>query len=81
MLPHEIFRNIDALKSLLRPFWDSSRAIVATWLAAILHPIFGCPYMHLLSQMTLNFDERRYLGWQNSKWGDVTRRTTLERQN
>ena len=24
------------------------------------HPIFGCPCMHLLSQLTLNFQERRY---------------------
>ena len=37
--------------------------------------------MHLLSQLTLNFDERRYEGWQNSRWDDITRRTTLERQN
>ena len=23
----------------------------------VLHPIFGCPYMHLLCQLTLNFHE------------------------
>ena len=26
----------------------------------VLHPIFGCPCMHLLSQLTSNFHERRY---------------------
>ena len=36
----------------------------------VLYPIFGCPYMHLLSQLTSNFHERRYYGWQNSRWGD-----------
>ena len=25
----------------------------------VLHPIFGCPRMHLLSQLTSNFQERR----------------------
>ena len=29
----------------------------------VLHPIFGCPCMHLLSQLTWNFYERRYYGW------------------
>ena len=26
----------------------------------VLHPNFGCPRMHLLCQLTLNFHERRY---------------------
>ena len=26
----------------------------------VLHPIFGCPCIHLLSQLILNFHERRY---------------------
>ena len=26
----------------------------------VLHPIFTCPRMHLLSQLTSNFFERRY---------------------
>ena len=25
-----------------------------------LHPIFGCPHMHLLCQLTLNFHKRTY---------------------
>ena len=35
----------------------------------VLHPIFRCPYMHLPSQVTSNFHERRYYGWQNSTVG------------
>ena len=53
--------KLDALKLLLRPFWDRSRAVVATPVArGALHPIFGCPRMHLLFQLTLNFHKRRY---------------------
>ena len=26
----------------------------------VLHPIFGCPCMHLLSQLTSNFPDRKY---------------------
>ena len=33
MLPQEIFRKVDALRLLLRPFWDKSRVVVAIWLA------------------------------------------------
>ena len=28
----------------------------------VLYPIFGCPCMHLLSQLTSSFHERRYYG-------------------
>ena len=35
--------------------------------------------MHLQSQLNSNFHERRYWGWQNSRWGGSTRKTTLER--
>ena len=61
------FQKLDALRLLLRPFWDRSRALVATWLAAILHPIFGCPCMHLF----ISTREGTYLGWQNSRWDDI----------
>ena len=44
--------------------------------SGILHPIFGCPCVHFLSQLTLNFWERKYNGWQNSRWVDIARRTT-----
>ena len=47
----------------------------------VLHPIFDCPCMHLLSQLTSNFHKRRYYGRQNSRWGDITKRTILERLN
>ena len=30
MLPQEIFLKLDVLRLLLRPFWDRSRAVVAT---------------------------------------------------
>ena len=40
-----------------------------------LHPIFDCPCVHLLSQLTSNFHERRCYGWQNSRWGEITRRS------
>ena len=41
--------------------------------------LFVCPCMHLLSQLTFNSQERRYLGWHlNSRWGDITRKTTGE---
>ena len=33
MLPQEIFKKLDALRLLLRPFWDRNIAIIATWLA------------------------------------------------
>ena len=33
MLPQEIFLKLDALRLLLRPFWDRNIAIIATWLA------------------------------------------------
>ena len=33
----------------------------------VLHSIFGRPCMDLLSQLTWNFYERRYYGWQNSR--------------
>ena len=58
---------------LLGPWLDKSRAIVATVLSN-----FRLSYMHLLSQLTLNFHKRRYWGWKNSRWGDIYRRTTAE---
>ena len=45
MLPLEIFHKLDALRLLLRPFWDRSKTIVALYMAPnVLHPIFGCLY-------------------------------------
>ena len=56
--PSKVSRYTDeALKLLQGPFWDRSRA--ECYMAhEVLHPIFGCP-MHLLSQLTSNFQERR----------------------
>ena len=36
----------------------------------VLNPIFGYPYKHLLSQLTLNFHKRKYYSWQNSRKSD-----------
>ena len=52
-----------ALRLLLRPFWDKSRAVVAVWLAEYCVQVL---YRHLPSQVTSNFHEKRYYGWQNS---------------
>ena len=32
-VPLGCFAKLDALRLLLRPFWDRNRAVVATWLA------------------------------------------------
>ena len=45
-----------ALRLLLRPFWDTSRVVVAMWLTSNL----GCLYMHLLSQLTSKLHEGRH---------------------
>ena len=34
----------------------------------VLHPTFDCPCGDSLSQLSSNFHERRYYGWQNSRW-------------
>ena len=59
MLPHENFR--------MRCSEIASEAILgqkqsrSSYMArGVLHQIFGCPRMHLLSQLTSNFQERRY---------------------
>ena len=67
-------------------FWGhfgTKTAVVYSYMARrVLHPTFSCPYMHLPSQVTSNFHERRYYGWQNSRWQNCwrwpTRRTTGE---
>ena len=33
MLSQKIFYKLDALRLLLRPFWDRNRAVVAIWIA------------------------------------------------
>ena len=39
----------------------------------VLHPTFDCLCGDSLSQLTLNFHEKRYYGWQNSRWGEIAR--------
>ena len=74
MLPKKILKKLDALILLLRPFWNRSRIVVATWLADNCIK-FVAVSMHLLSQLTWNFYEERYYGCQNSR-----RVTSLEGQ-
>ena len=50
-----LLQELDALRLLLGPSLDKSRAIVAT-----VSSNFQLSYMHLLSQLTLNFHKRRY---------------------
>ena len=71
MLPQ---KKSDALRLLLRPFWNRSRIVVAIWLADNCIK-FLAVHVHLLSQLTWNFYHRRYYGWQNSR-----RVTSLEGQ-
>ena len=68
MLHQKIFRKIDALRLLPRPFWNRSRIIVATWLADNCIK-FLAVHVHLLSQLTWIFYHRKYY---------ITRKTTGE---
>ena len=61
MFPLEIYQKLDALRLLLRPFWDRSRDIVATMPIHSIASSF-CLSIHLLCQLTLNFHERSYSG-------------------
>ena len=47
MLPQEIFGSASA-SEVLRPFWDRSRAVVATWLAEYCIQVLAV-HVHLLS--------------------------------
>ena len=74
--PWNFFRN----HMLWDCFWGhlgqkQSRSSSVHYMACrVLYPIFECPcthllIMHLLSQLTSNFHERRYYSWQYSRWG------------
>ena len=55
MLPREIFRNEIVSEAIL-----GQKHSYNSYLArGVLHPIFSCRCMHLLSQLTSNFHERR----------------------
>ena len=74
MFPQEIFRCSEIASEAILGHQQSGSNYMAR---GVLHPIFGCPCMHLQSQLTWNFYERRYYGWQNSRWGDI-RKTSGE---
>ena len=61
------FQKLDSLRLLLRPFWDRSRAILATWLVEYCIQFLAVHDMHLLTQLTSDCHDR---GLQNSRWGD-----------
>ena len=73
MLPQD---KLNDLRLLLRPFWDTSRAVAATWLMQSISSNFWLSMYAFAKQLTSKFHKRRYLVWQNSRWGDITRRTT-----
>ena len=55
------FLKLDALRLLLRSFWNRSRAVVATWLAEYCIEFLALQVcICMLSQLTTNFHERRY---------------------
>ena len=58
-------QKLDALRLILRPFWDRSWVVVLTWLGVYCIQFFGCPCMHLL---TSNFQwgmiPEQQVGWQ-----------------
>ena len=56
MLPQEIRCSEIASEAILGQKQSRSSYMAR----GILHPIFGCPRLHLLCQLTLNFHERRY---------------------
>ena len=72
MVPQEIFgyQMLWDYLSLWQRKQSRSSSLIRYMTGGVLYPIFGCPCMHLLSQLTSNFHVRRYYGWQNSRWGD-----------
>ena len=67
MLPQDIFRCSEISSEAILGQKQSCSSYMAR---RVLHPIFSCLYMHLLSQLTSNLHERRYYDLQNSRWGD-----------
>ena len=72
--PLSKFLNAPSEKFFRRWLLRDRRIVVATWLIDN-YIQFLAVHVHLLSQLTCNFYERRYYGWQNSRLV-----TSLERQ-
>ena len=57
MLPQD--KKLDALQIASEDIFGQKQSCSSYMARGVLHPIFGCLHMHLLSQLTLNFLERR----------------------
>ena len=66
MLPQEFF-YIEIRCSEITSEAKQSRSSYMAHL--VLHPIFGCPYTHLLRQLTSNF-HKKVLWLEEQQWGD-----------
>ena len=80
MLPEEIL-EIRCSEMLLRPFWDRSTAILVTWLGSTASAIFSCMSMYAFTKPVDFKFSRTKVARTAVAWGDLTRRTTLERLN
>ena len=63
--------TVDALRLLLRPFWDRSRIIVATCLADNCIK-FLAVHVHMLSKLTWNFYHKKVLWLAEQQAGNIT---------
>ena len=64
------------------PFWHRNTAIIAAWLAEYkLHPIFSMYAFTKPADFEFFPREGTKVGRTAGAWGDLTRRTTLERVN
>ena len=59
MLPQEIL-EIRCSEIASEAILGQKQSCSSYMVRRVLHPIFGCPCMHLLSKLTLNFHVRRY---------------------
>ena len=60
MLPQEIFLEIRCSGIASEDILGQKHSHTSYSARGVLHLIFSCPCMHLLSQLTSNFPERRY---------------------
>ena len=72
IIPQEIFLKLDALRLLLRSFWDRNRIYMAR---GQLHPIFGCPCFAKPADLEFSLREK-VLQLAEQQAGNITRRTT-----
>ena len=59
-LPREIFLEIRCPEIGSEAILGQKHSHTSYLAREVLHPIFTCPRMHLLSQLTSNFPKRRY---------------------